>query len=72
MVVRPHGNHQDVGSNSAMAKTKKRDIGQTPAQKVPQKSGRISVEDRRCKAELDLEEKNKKTNKNYRLAIILH
>ena len=29
-------------------------IGQTPAQKVPQLCGRISVEDRRCKAELDL------------------
>ena len=29
-------------------------IGQIPAQKVPQLCSRISVEDRRCKAELDL------------------
>ena len=29
-------------------------IGQTPAQKLPQLCGRISVEDRRCQAELDL------------------
>ena len=29
-------------------------IGQTPAQKVPHLCGRISVEDRQCKAELDL------------------
>ena len=30
---------------------KKTHNGQTPAQKVPQWCGRISVEDRRCKAE---------------------
>ena len=35
-VTRPHGNHQDVGSNPAAARNKKTDIGQTPAQKVPQ------------------------------------
>ena len=35
-------------------KRKKTHIRQTPAQKVPQLCGRISVEDRRCKAELDL------------------
>ena len=29
-------------------------IGQTPAQKVPQLCGRISMEDRRCKTELHL------------------
>ena len=29
-------------------------VGQTPAQKVPQLCGRISVEDRRCKSEPDL------------------
>ena len=29
-------------------------IGQTPAQKVPQLCSRISVDDRRCKTELDL------------------
>ena len=35
--TRPHGNHQDVGLNSADARNeKKTDIGQTPAQKVPQ------------------------------------
>ena len=53
-VRRPHGMHQDMGSNPAAARNEKTDIGQTPAQKVPQKSGRISVEDRLCKAELDL------------------
>ena len=35
-VTRPHGNHQDVGSNPAAARNEKTDIGQTPAQKVPQ------------------------------------
>ena len=35
-VTRPHGNHQDVGSNPATARNEKTDIGQTPAQKVPQ------------------------------------
>ena len=50
-----HWLHKDknVGSNPAATRNEKTDIGQTPAQKVPQKSGRISVEDRRCKAELD-------------------
>ena len=40
-VRRPHGKHQDVGSNPAAAINKKTDIGQTPAQKVPQLCGRI-------------------------------
>ena len=35
-VRRPHGSHQDVGSNPAAARNEKTDIGQTPAQKVPQ------------------------------------
>ena len=35
-VRRPHGKHQDVGSNSAAARNEKTDLGQTPAQKVPQ------------------------------------
>ena len=35
-VRRPHGKHQDVGSNPAAARNEKTDIGQTPAQKVPQ------------------------------------
>ena len=35
-VTHPHGNHQDVGSNPAAARNEKTDIGQTPAQKVPQ------------------------------------
>ena len=43
-----------MGSNTAATRNEKTDIGQTPAQKVPQESDRISVEDRRCKAELDL------------------
>ena len=34
--TRPHSNHQDVGSNPATARNKKTDIGQTPAQMVPQ------------------------------------
>ena len=36
VVTRPHGNHQDVGSNPAAARNEKTDIGQTPAKKVPQ------------------------------------
>ena len=35
-VTRSHGNDQDVGSNPAAARNEKMDIGQTPAQKVPQ------------------------------------
>ena len=53
-VTRSHGKDQDVGSNPATARNEKTHIGQTPAQEVPQLCGRISVEDRRCKAELDL------------------
>ena len=53
-VTRSHGKDQDVGSNPATARNEKTHIRQTPAQKVPQLCGRISVEDRRCKAELDL------------------
>ena len=37
-----------------LPETEKTHIGQSPAQKVPQLCGRIEVEDRRCKAELDL------------------
>ena len=40
-VTRPHGMHQDEGSNPAAARNEKKDIGLTPAQKVPQQSGRI-------------------------------
>ena len=35
-VTHLHGNHQDMGSNPAAARNEKTDIGQTPAQKVPQ------------------------------------
>ena len=44
-VTRSHGNDQDVGSNPAAARNEKTHIRQTPAQKVPQLCGRISVED---------------------------
>ena len=54
------------GSSPGTSKGKT-DVGQTPAQKVPQQSGRISVEDRRCKAELHLKEKKKKKKKKKRL-----
>ena len=40
-VRRPHGMHQDMGSNPAAARQEKTHIGQTPAQKVPQLCGRI-------------------------------
>ena len=40
-VRRPHGMHQDMGSNPAAARNEKTHIGQTPAQKVPQLCGRI-------------------------------
>ena len=52
--MRPPPNDKDVGSNPAATRNGKTHIGQTPAQKVPQLCGRILVEDRRCKAELDL------------------
>ena len=42
-VTRSHGNGQDVVSNPATARNEKQTLGD-----------RISVEDRRCKAELDL------------------
>ena len=35
-VTRPLGDHHDMGSNPADARNEKTDIGQTPAQKVPQ------------------------------------
>ena len=47
-------NEKYMGSNPAATRNEKTHIGQTPAQKVPQLCGRIKVEDRRCKAELDL------------------
>ena len=53
VVARPHGNTQDVGSNPAVTRKENQTLG-TPLQKVAQWSNRISVEDRRCKAELDL------------------
>ena len=40
------GDNLTVGSNPAAARNEKTDIGQTPAQKVPQYSGRISEEGR--------------------------
>ena len=56
-VTRPHGNHQDVGSNPATARNEKQALG-VPLQKVAQRSNRISKKDRRCKAELELWQKN--------------
>ena len=41
----------------------KMDVGRPPLQKVAQWSSRISMEDRRCRAELDLWKKRKKTKK---------
>ena len=35
-VTRPHGNHQDLGSNPATARNEETHNGQTPAQNVPQ------------------------------------
>ena len=43
-----------VTNPAATRNEKKTHIGQIPAQKVPQLCGRIYVEDRRCKAKLDL------------------
>ena len=55
VVARLHGNTQDVGLNPAVTDQKqKKGYWGTPQQKVAQWSNRISVEDRRCKAELDL------------------
>ena len=52
-VTRPHGNVQDVGLNPAGARNENQTVGDPPAQKEAQWSG-PSVEDWRCKAELDL------------------
>ena len=46
----PLPNDKDVGPNPATTGNENTDFGQTPAQKVAQKSSRISVEDRRCKS----------------------
>ena len=59
----PHVDTAVVGVRVPSPAEEKTHIGQTPAQKVPQLCGRISVEDRRCKAELDMWKKRKKKKK---------
>ena len=53
-VTRLHGNHQDVGSNPATARNENQTLGDPLHRRWPKGLDRISVEDRRCKAELDL------------------
>ena len=54
VVRRPHGNVQDVGSNPAANRNEKQTLGDPLHRRWPKGLDRISVEDRRCKAELDL------------------
>ena len=54
VVTRPHGKDQDVGSNPATARNEKRTLGDPLHRRWPKGLDRISVEDWRCKAELDL------------------
>ena len=53
-VTHPHGNDQDVGSNPATTRNEKRPSGDPLHRRWPKVLNRISVEDRRCKVELDL------------------
>ena len=53
-VIRPHVNHQDVGSNPATARNENQTLGDPLHKRWLKGLDRISVEDRRCKAELDL------------------
>ena len=53
-VTRSHGNYQDMGSNPGTARNEKRTLGNPLYRRWPKGLDRISVEDRRCKAELDL------------------
>ena len=46
--------HQDVGSNPATARNENQTLGDPLHRRWPKGLDRISVEDRRCKAELDL------------------
>ena len=54
VVTRLHGNNQDVGSNPATARNENQTLGDPLHRRWPKGLDRISVEDRRCKAELDL------------------
>ena len=53
-VTRLHGNHQDVGSNPATGRNENQTLGDPLHRRWPKGLDRISVEDRRCKAKLDL------------------
>ena len=48
VVRRPHGNHQDVGSNPATARNENQTLGDPLHSRWPKGLDRISVEDRRC------------------------
>ena len=53
-VMHPHGNVQDVGSNPAATRNEKQTLGDPLHRRWPKGLDRISVEERQCKAELDL------------------
>ena len=53
-VPHPQGNGQDMGLNPAGARNENQTLGDPPHRRWPNGLDRISVEDRRCKAELDL------------------
>ena len=44
-VTRPHGNHQDVGSNPATARNENQTLGDPLHRRWPKGLDRISVED---------------------------
>ena len=52
--MHPLRNDKDVGSNPAATRNEKRTLGDPLHRRWPNGLDRISVEDRRCKVELDL------------------
>ena len=55
-----------VGVRVPASAKEKRTLGRPLHRRCPNQSGRISVEDRRCKAELDLWKKQKTKNKKQK------
>ena len=50
----PHGKDKNLGSNPAATRNEKWTFGDSLHRRWPNGLNRISVEDRQCKAELDL------------------
>ena len=71
-VTHLHGNHQDVGSNPATARNENQTLGDPLHRRWPKGLDRISVEDWRCKAELDLEKNRTKETKKTSNPLQMH